>query len=55
MQQKDWDDLSLGEQLELREAYGHYLDGLPPTCCMDEKNDRFQRWLAERGIRFEPR
>ena len=52
---KEWDDLSSAKQLALREAYGHYLDTLPPTCSMDEKNARFQRWLAERGVNYRPR
>ena len=37
-----WDDLSVERQLELREAYGHYLDTLSPTCDLDTKNDRFR-------------
>ncbi len=47
-----WDALSQEEQLRLREAYGHYLDSLPPTCAMDEKIERFRRWLAERGVAY---
>jgi hypothetical protein len=50
---KDWRSLDGREQLALREAYGHYLDTLPPTCDLDEKTARFRRWLAERGIRFD--
>ena len=53
MQLRNWNDLSPQEQLALREAYGYYLDTLPPTCSMDEKNERFQRWLAERGVQFQ--
>lgn len=49
---RDWRDLSAAEQLALREAYGHYLDTLPPTCDLDVKTDRFRRWLADRGIRY---
>jgi hypothetical protein len=45
-----WESLSMDRQLELREAYGHYLDSLPPTCSMDTKNERFRRWLEEQGI-----
>ncbi|MCB1772964.1 MAG: hypothetical protein KDI88_05070 [Gammaproteobacteria bacterium] len=49
----DWQALDSREQLALREAYGHYLDTLPPTCDLAEKNERFRRWLAERGVEFE--
>jgi hypothetical protein len=49
---KPWDSLSPDEQLRLREAYGHYLDSLPPTCFMDEKIERFRRWLAEQGVAY---
>lgn len=42
-----WDALSDERQLVLRESYGHYLDTLPPTCSMETKIERFQRWLAE--------
>jgi hypothetical protein len=52
---RDWDELNTQEQLELRQAYGHYLDTLPPTCSMDEKNERFRRWLAEQGVNYQPR
>jgi hypothetical protein len=54
MEMREWDSLEAAEQLRLREAYGHYLDTLPPTCSLDAKNARFQRWLAERGIVFRP-
>ena len=47
-----WDSLPEDRQLELREAYGHYLDALPPTCCLDSKIERFRRWLRERGIGY---
>ena len=47
-----WDDLTPERQLELREAYGHYLDTLPPTCDVDIKNDRFRRWSAEQGVMY---
>lgn len=47
-----WDQLSGDEQTALRIEYGHYLDGLPPTCSPEEKERRFAGWLAERGIRF---
>ena len=51
---RDWNELTAQEQLALREAYGHYLDGLPATCDLTEKNERFRRWLAERGIAYRP-
>ena len=50
---REWGDLGPEEQLALREAYGHYLDTLPPTCSLDTKIERFKRWLAERGVRYE--
>jgi len=51
---RDWHSLSAAEQLRLREEYGHYLDTLPPTCLLQEKNARFRRWLAERGVDYRP-
>jgi hypothetical protein len=51
---RDWRDLTAGEQLALREAYGHHLDSLPPTCDLDSKIARFRRWLAERGVLYSP-
>ena len=45
-----WESLSMDRQLELREAYGHYLDSLPPTCSMETKIERFRRWLEKQGI-----
>jgi hypothetical protein len=39
---RDWNELTAQEQLALREAYGHYLDGLPATCDLTEKNERFR-------------
>jgi hypothetical protein len=53
LQLKPWADLSPEEQLALREAYGRYLDTLPPTCDLEVKLDRFRAWLAERGVRFD--
>lgn len=50
---RDWDDLEAEEQLALREAYGHYLDSLPPTCSLEAKIERFRSWLAERDVRYE--
>ena len=54
MEMRAWAGLNPDEQLRLREQYGHYLDTLPPTCSLDEKNERFSRWLAERGVDFRP-
>ncbi len=50
--QRDWHELTVDEQLELREAYGHYLDSLPPTCEPGAKIERFRRWLNERSVRY---
>jgi hypothetical protein len=47
-----WQTLTPEEQLKLREAYGHYLDTLPPTCDLREKEARFAAWLAEQGIEY---
>ena len=47
-----WWGLALEEQLRLREAYGKYLDTLPPTCSLETKIERFRRWLAERRILY---
>ena len=52
-QLRDWEALSATEQLQLREAYGHYLDSLPPTCDLQTKLARFTAWLAEHGVRYE--
>lgn len=49
---RDWATLSAEEQLTLREAYGHYLDTLPPTCSLETKIERFRHWLAERGVHY---
>lgn len=49
---QDWEHLTEARQLALREAYGHYLDSLPPTCSLDTKIERFQRWLASQGVRY---
>lgn len=48
----DWDALPADRQLVLREAYGHYLDSLPPTCDLDEKQRRFRDWLADQGVDY---
>ena len=47
-----WTDLSIDEQTVLLEDYGHYLDGLPPTCDMRTKQERLQAWLAEKISRI---
>ena len=47
-----WDTLSAEEQLRLREAYGHYLDGLPPSCDLATKQQRFRDWLAGQGVEW---
>jgi hypothetical protein len=47
-----WDALSPERQLELRVDYGRYLDTLPPTCSLEEKDRRFARWLKEHGVAF---
>jgi hypothetical protein len=52
---RDWEDLDAEERLALREAYDRYLGGLPPTCHLEEKVERFRRWLAERQIGYRPR
>ena len=52
MSNRDWNELSPAEQLALREAYGHYLDGLPPTCDPATRIERFRRWLAEHGVDY---
>jgi hypothetical protein len=49
---EDWGDLSPERQLALREAYGRYLDQLPPTCDLEQKVERFRAWLATQGVRF---
>ncbi|WP_058555744.1 hypothetical protein [Thiohalocapsa sp. ML1] len=49
---RDWAALEDAEQTELRVAFGHYLDALPPTCSLDTKIERFRTWLAARGIDY---
>ena len=51
---RPWQELSPKEQLELREAYGRYLDSLPLTCDMAKKVERFRRWLADQGVDYPP-
>jgi hypothetical protein len=50
---RDWRSLSEDTQIELRIAFGHYLDSLPPTCSLGTKIERFRHWLAEHGIRYD--
>jgi hypothetical protein len=47
-----WETLEPEEQTRLRVAYGRYLDQLPPSCSLEEKNRRFARWLAEEGVLY---
>ncbi|WP_295882648.1 hypothetical protein [uncultured Thiohalocapsa sp.] len=49
---RDWNSLSDDEQTALRVAFGQYLDGLPPTCSLQTKIERFRGWLAERGVAY---
>jgi hypothetical protein len=49
---RTWSELSIDEQTALLEDYGHYLDGLPPTCDMRTKQERLQAWLAEENIEY---
>lgn len=48
-----WESLTPERQLALREEFGRYSDGLPPTCSMETKIERFRAWLGERGVAFE--
>ncbi|MES9973745.1 MAG: hypothetical protein ABW094_05745 [Candidatus Thiodiazotropha sp.] len=49
----DWERLDRQEQLKLREAFGHHLDTLPPSCSLDMKIARFQEWLSLKGIQYK--
>lgn len=49
---RDWHELSEAEQTALLDAYGRYLDQLPPTCDLTTKVERFRAWLADRGIEY---
>ncbi|MBT3046094.1 MAG: hypothetical protein G8D61_10905 [gamma proteobacterium symbiont of Ctena orbiculata] len=51
----EWERLDKQEQIKLRDAFGHYLDTLPPTCSLDMKIARFQEWLSQKGIRYPDR
>ncbi|MGM0593696.1 MAG: hypothetical protein ACQETD_04080 [Pseudomonadota bacterium] len=48
----DWEELERDEQINLLIEYGDYLDGLPPTCSMETKEQRLRAWLAEKGIDY---
>lgn len=47
---RPWEALDPQAQIDLRIAYGVYLDGLPPTCSLATKNERFRAWLQAQGI-----
>ena len=49
---RDWHDLSVDEQLALREAYGRDPACQTATCSMDAKISMFSKWLSDRGVRF---
>jgi hypothetical protein len=49
---RSWEDLDPVEQTDLRIAFGYYLDGLPPTCSMETKIQRFRHWLQQQGIDY---
>lgn len=49
----DWEQLDRQRQVELREAFGHHLDTLPPSCSLDMKIARFQEWLSLKGIQYK--
>lgn len=48
----EWERLDKQEQVRLRDAFGHYLDTLPPSCSLDMQSARFQEWLSQKGIRY---
>ncbi|MET0063539.1 MAG: hypothetical protein ABW176_14710 [Candidatus Thiodiazotropha endolucinida] len=49
----DWEHLDRQQQLKLREAFGHHLDTLPPSCSLDTKIARFQEWLSLKDIQYK--
>jgi TRAP-type C4-dicarboxylate transport system substrate-binding protein len=53
--QRLWEALDPEEQTALLEAYGYWLDRLPPTCSLQAKEARFQAWLREQGVFYEPK
>lgn len=48
----EWNDLDKESQTQLLVDYGYYLEGLPPTCDLDEKNNRFVSWLKNKGVAY---
>ena len=51
---RDWSTLSSDEQTSIRVEYGYYLDGLPPSCDLDTKLERFRTWLLEfKAVRYD--
>ncbi len=50
---RPWESLDPQEQTDLREAFGHYLDTLPPTCSLDQKVERFRSWLQNHGVDYQ--
>jgi hypothetical protein len=49
----EWESLNKEEQIKLRDAFGHYLDNLPPSCSLDMKIAHFKEWLHQRGITMD--
>lgn len=49
---KAWQELTSGEQLQLRLDYQAHLDSLPPTCNLDDKVAAFAKWLSARDVAF---
>ena len=47
-----WQELDKQEQTRLLVEFGHYQDGLQPSCDLGVKNDRFSRWLEKRGVTY---
>ena len=47
-----WEYIDRLRQIELRDAFGHYLDTLPPTWSLDMKDAQFQEWLRKKGIQY---
>lgn len=52
-ERRTWTRLDPEEQTDLRVAFGHYLDTLPPTCSLERKVERFQSWLQHHGVDYE--
>jgi hypothetical protein len=50
---RPWDSLDAEAQTDLRVAFGHYLDTLPPTCSLETKVERFRGWLQDRGVDYQ--